>query len=185
MAGEQLPTEQHAATNTGAEGQQHHIAEPLGSAPPGLSHHSAIAVVGEGDPSLQPHLQPLRQRHVLPTRQVDAHPRHPGRGIHRPRQADPHQGSGSIRIQSLDGIAERHRHGARHRRLGGSHLKLSQQGPAVIETGQLDGRSTEINADHLPVIHGLRSGKTAAAGSARCHWNPRIRTRPCWVSPGT
>ena len=28
------------------------------------SHHSTIAVVGEGDPSLQPHLQPLRQRHV-------------------------------------------------------------------------------------------------------------------------
>ena len=27
----------------------------------------------------------------------------------------------------------------------------------MTETGQLDGRSAEINADHLPVIHGFEA----------------------------
>ena len=149
MACEQLPPQQQATAHPCAQGQQQHIAESLSSPPPGLAHEGAVAVIRQGDTPLQLRLQPLRQGHLLPARQVDAHPCHPAGGIHRPRQADPHQGRQSIGIQLLHRIRQDHRNGTGHGGLGRGHLQLRQQLTLAIEAAELDGGTAQVDADQL------------------------------------
>ena len=152
MPREQLPPQHHAATHTRAQSEQHHITEALRRTTPGFPHQGTIAVVGQGDATLKPSLKPVGQRHVVPTRQVDAHPGHPGRGVHGPGQTHPDQPGQAHGIQPINRFTESHRHSTGHRWLRGVDRQLGLERTLTIETGQLDRRSAEIDSDHLLAV---------------------------------
>ena len=166
MACEQLPPQQDATAHPCAQREQQHIAESLRSPPPGLAHEGAVAIIRQGDTPLQLRLQPLRQGHLLPARQVDAHPCHAAGGIHRPRQADAHQGRQPIGIQLLHSICQGHRKGTGHGGLGRRHLQLRQQRTLAIEAAELDGGAAQVDADQL-AHHGCFASSDPGPGVRR------------------
>ena len=149
MACEQLTAKHHTTTNSGTKREQHHIGTSLGCTFPGLTHKGTVAIVGERDAALQSRLQPIRQRHLLPPRQVDAHPGNASRRIHRPRQTDPHHRCLSSRVEPLDRFADRHADGTGHGRLRRRDLVLRQELTLAIKASQLDRRAAEVDSDHL------------------------------------
>ena len=146
---EELTIEQHSSTHAGPQGEQQDIAVADRSTPPGLTHHGAIPIVGEGHPPAELRLEPFRKGDLLPTRQVDTHPSHPRLRIHRSRQTNAHPRGPSIGIEGSDRIDDCRHHSARHGRLRRGAFQLRQELTGGGEAAQLDGRPSHIHSNQF------------------------------------